>query len=327
MKKTIIASAIAAAVSAPAAFADVKISGMVNPEYAIQNDDSVDFTPNTDLVISGSETLDNGMKVSFKYHQFADGAESASGIDGANEGHTSTTVGNNGSINSATYDKGNADGANGGKIADLSVTLSGDFGSISAGRLESFHEAVAQGFTNIDASHDADLENNLTSHSIGDRVNGVIAYTSPSFNGLTVSAASVSLNDADDNGSDATDIMVKYSNNGLMVFAEQFDIDGGAQATAFGASYKMGDIEVRAMQRTHETDVGVEKDATFLGAKYNMGNITLAAGKLNEDTANKDASILSVEYSLSKRTSVYAVDMNSDDTAEDQTVFGIKHTF
>jgi predicted porin len=302
---------------------------MVNPEYAIQNDDSVDFTPNTDLVISGSETLDNGMKVSFKYHQFADGAESASGIDGANEGFTSTTVGTSsgGTNTTGTYDKGNADGANGGKLADLSVTLSGDFGSISAGRMESFHEAVAQGFVNIDASHDADLENNLTSNSIGDRVNGVIAYTSPSFNGLTVSAASISLNDTDDDGSDATDIMVKYSNNGLMVFAEQFDIDGGAQATAFGASYKMGDIEVRAMQRTHETDVGVEKDATFLGAKYNMGNITLAAGKLNEDTANQDATILSAEYSLSKRTSVYAVDMNSDATTEDQTVFGIKHTF
>jgi predicted porin len=299
---------------------------MVNPEYAIQNNDSVDFTPNTDLVISGSETLDNGMKVSFKYHQFADGAESASGIDGANEGHEDATA-TNGTNDSTTYSKGSVDGANGGKLADLSVTLSGDFGSISAGRMESFHDAVAQGFVNIDASHDADLENNLTSNSIGDRVNGVIAYTSPSFNGLTVSAASISLNDTDDDGSDATDIMVKYSNNGLMVFAEQFDIDGGAQATAFGASYKMGDIEVRAMQRTHETSAGVEKDATFLGAKYNMGNITLAAGKLNEDTANKDASILSVEYSLSKRTSVYAVDMNSDDTAEDQTVFGIKHTF
>jgi len=325
MKKTIIASAIAAAVSAPAAFADVTISGMVNPEYAIQNDDSVDFTPNTDLVISGSETLDNGMKVSFKYHQFADGAESASGIDGANEGFTETAA--TSTAGSSTYDKGNADGANGGKLADLSVTLSGDFGSISAGRMESFHEAVAQGFVNIDASHDADLENNLTSNSIGDRVNGAIAYTSPSFNGLTVSAASISLNDTDDDGSDATDIMVKYSNNGLMVFAEQFDIDGGAEATAFGASYKMGDIEVRAMQRTHKTAAGVEKDASFLGAKYNMGNITLAAGKLDEDTASKDASILSVEYKLSKRTSVYAVDMNSDATAEDQTVFGIKHTF
>jgi opacity protein-like surface antigen len=37
MKKTIIASAVAAAVAAPAAFADVKISGMVNPEFGFSD--------------------------------------------------------------------------------------------------------------------------------------------------------------------------------------------------------------------------------------------------------------------------------------------------
>jgi len=298
MKKTIIAAAVAASVAAPAAFADVSISGMVNPEYATQQDDSVDFTTNTDLVFKGSEDMGNGMTASFKYHLFHDGKEDASG------------TGND----------------HGGKVADTTVSIKGDFGTVTAGRMESFHEGVSQAFANIDASHDADLENTMTSSDIGDRVNGAVAYVSPSFNGLTVGVASISLNDTDNDGSDATDVMVKYSNAGLTVFAEKFDIDAGAQATAYGASYKMGDIEVRAMQRTHETAAGVEKDATFFGAKYTMGNIVLAAGTMDEDT-NGDSNILSAEYKLSKRTSAYIVDMNSDMAAEEQTVIGLKHTF
>jgi predicted porin len=265
---------------------------MVNPEYATQADDSVEFTTNTDLVFKGSEDLGNGMTASFKYHIFHDG-----------------------DVTSATATAGST----GGKVADTSVSIAGDFGTVTAGRMESFHEAVAQGFANIDASHNADLENTMTEAGIGDRVNGAVAYVSPSFNGLTVGVASISLNDADDDGSDATDVMVKYSNAGLTVFAEKFDVDGGAQAQAYGASYKMGDIEVRAMQRTHETVAGVESDATFFGAKYTMGNIVLAAGTMDEDT-NGDSTILSAEYKLGKRTSAYIVDMNSDMAAEEQTV-------
>ena len=51
MKKTIIASAIAAVVAAPAAFAEVKISGNVNMELLDQDATTGwDNSTNTDLV-------------------------------------------------------------------------------------------------------------------------------------------------------------------------------------------------------------------------------------------------------------------------------------
>jgi len=183
-----------------------------------------------------------------------------------------------------------------------------------------------QAFVNIDASHDADLENTINNASIGDRDNGSIKYMSPNMNGFSMGVQLASKNDTDDDAADVSDVMVKYSNGGITVMAEQIDVDGGAQATAFAASYKMGDIEVRALTRTHETSAGVETDTDFLGVKYNMGNIALAAGTIDDDT-NGDADIYSVAYKFSKRTSVYAVLENSDATAEDQTVIGLKHTF
>jgi predicted porin len=309
MKKTIIASAIAAAVAAPAAFAEVSISGMVNPEFidsGLTGEEGFGAV-NTDLVFTGSEDLGNGMKASFKYHLFHDG-----------ENTTATAAGNG--------------------VADTSVTISGDFGSISAGRMESFHEANVQGFLNIDASHDLDLENSINNHAMGDRINGVLAYSSPNVGGFTVSAAAAYINDATNGASgelgDFTDVMVSYSANGLTVFAERADLDFDAtddSADAIGGSYKMGDLEIRAMRRS--TDVaGVENDTDFLGARYTMGNITLAYGQIDDD-ANGDANVVSASYAMSKRTSIYMTATNSDDATaagnevDEATAFGIKHTF
>jgi predicted porin len=108
MKKTIIAAAIAASVAAPA-FAEVSISGMMNPEWVKEGSDydvsaaTVNSTTaaagtgvNTDLVITSSEDLGNGLKAGVKYHIFHDHANS--------------------------------------QVADLSASLSGDFGTIIAGR-------------------------------------------------------------------------------------------------------------------------------------------------------------------------------------------------
>ena len=62
MKKTIIAASIAAVVAAPAAFADVKISGQINQEffqtdadgYTDVTDKDLASDRNTDIVVSVS---------------------------------------------------------------------------------------------------------------------------------------------------------------------------------------------------------------------------------------------------------------------------------
>jgi predicted porin len=312
MKKTIIAAAIAASVAAPAVFADVNISGMVNPEYIDKNGSTgwADSAVNTDLVLTGSEDLGNGLTASFKYHMYHD-----TGADA---------------------------------VADTTVALKGDFGTVIAGRMESFHESVVQGFVNIDASHDLDLENGIFAHMAGDRVNSALAYVSPTVSGFHVGVASIQGYEGgqSDDFNSATDLIAVYENAGLKVFANRMTADealGGAgndvTVDAFGASYKMGDLELRAMKRNFDIDNIGDVDTTFYGAKYNMGAFTVAAGHLDDD-ANGDSSIFSVSYALSKRTSVYLTDVNHDDdfadvsaTGKDKnadisaTAIGIKHTF
>ena len=303
MKKTIVAAAIAAVVSAPA-MADVSISGFANQEFT-DKDGSTGWGAsgfNADVVIKATEDLGNGMKATAKIHQFTD---------------TDNTT--NSSLSDST----------GGNTADLSVTVSGDFGSITAGRFEPASEGVIDAFLNIDGSHDLDLEN-ATENAIG-RTNNGLAYTSPSMNGFTVSlgnfASASSTNDKDFDG--ASEIFVKYSNGPLMVMANSTEVDGGAEIQAIAASYKMGDLEVRAMERSSNSGTAgdADIDLTFIGAKYTMGNNTFAIGTADSDTNSKDTDIISVTHNLSKNTSIYIVQENVDAADSDRTTFGIAQKF
>jgi len=303
MKKTIVAAAIAAVVSAPA-MADVSISGFANQEFT-DKDGSTGWGAsgfNADVVIKATEDLGNGMKATAKIHQFTD---------------TDNTS------NSSLSDSA------GGNTADLSVTVSGDFGSITAGRFEPASEGVIDAFLNIDGSHDLDLEN-ATENAIG-RTNNGLAYTSPSMNGFTVSlgnfASASSTNDKDFDG--AQEIFVKYSNGPLMVMANSTEVDGGAEIQAIAASYKMGDLEVRAMERSSNSGTAgaADIDLTFIGAKYTMGNNTFAIGTADSDTNSKDTDIISVTHNLSKNTSIYIVQENVDAADSDRTTFGIAQKF
>jgi predicted porin len=303
MKKTIVAAAIAAVVSAPA-MADVSISGFANQEFT-DKDGSTGWGAsgfNADVVIKATEDLGNGMKATAKIHQFTD---------------------TDNSTNSSLSDSA------GGNTADLSVTVSGDFGSITAGRFEPASEGVIDAFLNIDGSHDLDLEN-ATENAIG-RTNNGLAYTSPSMNGFTVSlgnfASASSTNDKDFDG--ASEIFVKYSNGPLMVMANSTEVDGGAEIQAIAASYKMGDLEVRAMERSSNSGTAgaADIDLTFIGAKYTMGNNTFAIGTADSDTNSKDTDIISVTHNLSKNTSIYIVQENVDAADSDRTIFGIAQKF
>jgi len=320
MKKTIIAAAVAAAVAAPAAFADVSISGMVNYEYADEAqaaeaagaDTGALGNVNTDLVFSGSEDLGNGMKASWKYHTMAD--------DGALT------------------------------VADTSVSLSGDFGTIVAGRMEPFVESKADSYLDIDASHDLKVEDDRGQIS---RANQAIAYVSPNFNGLSIGVAGVSSasSGANSDDFDVVDIYASYSNAGLTVWANQATqaVSTGNKEktiTSYGAGYKMGDLEVRVAKREVENiNMNATNDddrtATGIAVKYTMGANTLAVthNKFEVDGANtgpqndNKATVMSVSHALSKRTSVYLARRSTDAQAstgrndEDQTMIGLKHTF
>jgi len=304
MKKTIIASAIAAVVAAPAAFADVTISGNVNMEILDQDASTGwDNSTNTDLVFKASEDLGNGMKAGMKYHMFHD--------DGSDS------------------------------VADTSVNLSGDFGTITAGRMETFNMAYFHGFAAGDAAHDMTLEDTTGVQGRGNAV----AYVSPSFNGLTVGLSSVIDAGAANSGTDSDDvdmqeIMVKYSNAGLTVAAGTTKHKGGSasdeEITNIAVSYTMGDLKLAVLDRSVENSDGSvntstsaegDNDLTTVSATYKMGNNTLYAGVTDSDDGQDGDWVVSLKHSLSKRTSVYVAAKNDDSDDNTDTLIGMKHSF
>jgi predicted porin len=313
MKKTIVAAAVAASFVAPVAMAEVSISGMVNPEYIDQQGTASwgSSSINTDLVIKATEDLGNGMKATAKLHRFTDTTD---------EGFCN---------NSGC---GNTDSS--GNTADMSVAISGDFGTALFGRFEPASEGVMDAFMNIDASHDLDLED--SANEIG-RSNNGIAYTLPTMNGLSLTvgnfvgldAGQTDADTASENNdfSGATEVLAKYSNGGLSVMANSTKVDNGAKHQSLAVAYKMGDFEFRVMDRNTEAANGTATDSEFYGVKYTMGANTFAAGMIDKTAANTDVSIYSASHALSKNTSVYVTILDSDAANADKTAFGIAQKF
>jgi len=329
MKKTIIASAVAAAVSAPAAFADVSISGMVNPEFSDSNATTgYAASVNTDLVFKGSEDLGNGLKASFKYHLFHD--------DGASTTLSTTTatinnVGTATTIASSQTVVSSASVAN--KVADLSVSLSGDFGTITAGRFETFNMAYFHGKADMDPSHDITLEDTLGQQG---RVNGSLAYVSPSFNGLTVGVstlmgAGMADSGTDTSNTDGSEYMVKYTNAGLELSAGKTTHKGSAadeEVVNIYAGYNMGDLKVGVLHRDVENDNGGATDnkSTTYNVAYTMGANTVSFGLLDSDDARDGDSVIALKHAMSKNVSAYIAQKNDDD-GDDTTLIGVKYGF
>jgi len=305
MKKTIIAAAVAAVVAAPAAFAEVSISGQINQEF-IDSGSDWDNDLNSDIVFKGSEDLGNGLKASFVIHRyFDDGRYGSYGSSRAQDDSKETT-------------------------ADQSISLSGDFGAIKVGRFEPYTVSAITSMMNIDASDALDLE---TSFGRG-RTNGGMQYVSPSMNGLTVGIEGFASEDSAGDDLATTTVFGQYSNAGLTIkvakesFGNGTDAAGDLDVTSIGASYKMGDLEVRVVNTDDDNGTGADIANTFYGAKYTMGANTIAVGMNDHDTANSDDKIFSVSHALSKRTSVYLVHESIDATStDDNTVIGVAHKF
>jgi predicted porin len=363
MKKTLIASAIAAVVAAPAvSFADVSISGNVIQEFVSDSDDTgtnedgLESKAAVDLVFSVSEDLGNGMSAFAKIHTLRD---------------------NGGSGN-----------------ADQVVGLKGDFGTIVAGRMEDFSEGKVAAMAATDSSDALSIEPNGT-YNTG-RAEGGIAYVSPSFNGLTFGVAGYALaNGGKTSGStqtistvsnitisggtsavvsgatsvitnmdtnnydadakfDATDIMLEYANGPLLVRVARETIDAGAtkagptgsdqETDSIGVSYKMDNITVVGYAFDVENGKGTstnDADGWMIGAKMAMGANTFGIGYSEEtdtdtwgnvETTGDDKNwMVSLDHALSKRTSITAAfeanEDGSDSTDNDRWAVGLKHVF
>jgi len=300
MKKTIIASAIAAVVAAPAAFADIKISGQITAEMNDTSGSDLALVEASDIVITGSEDLGNGMKVSFKLA---------------------------GSPDNMVAGQANAGGAIG--EDDRFVTISSDMGSLMFGRYEQIVSADGSDVANSLASSEVLSVEEKT--NAGSRGNQGVRYSSPNFNGVTVKVGGL-MDGKDSSSADttkdwaATEYQVKYSNAGLMVsYSSESDDVNSKDTDVIAVKYTMGDITVAV---TDYDTTGTASDATIVGAKYTMGNNSIAGAYVTSHgtAANEGDFILKATHSLSKSTSAW-VGFENDDNGNDTTVVGLKHAF
>jgi predicted porin len=307
---------------------------MVAPEF-LQTDaaNSDEGKVYTDLVFSGSEDLGNGLTASFKYHMFADtsGDSAIDAVGGAAITNTATgvSVGNGTNVTITQPTSSIADNDGGQRIADLTVALSGDFGTVKMGRYEALAEGVMDAFANIEGINGMDLESTT---GFAGRSNGSISYTSPTMNGLSVTLNTMEL---DGEFNNANEILVKYSNGPLTVMANSSDRDDdNVEHTGIAASYKIDNLELRAMktEMKGQGTANLNGDYTMFGAKYTMGANTIAVGMGDDETAgtNEETTLISLTHALSKNTSAYIGFKNTNPATgadTDLTIVGVSQKF
>ena len=309
MKKSLIALAIASAVSAPAfaATSNVDIYGKLH--FAVSMYDDQDDTLDQ---INGVQFSSNASRIGFKGAEDLGGGLSAiwqieSGIN---------------------IDEGNGSWAS----RNTFLGLKGDWGTVLGGKHDTPLKLVGRA---VDLFGDtiADSRNVLGGGSDA-RASNVVAYISPNFSGFNVIAAYVTdftgntttAPDADDK--DVYNLNATYSNGPLYIGGAYGD-GNGHEAAGLGshwrlaAGYTFGNFKVVGQYDSLEDDsttVGTQNgdyDAWMLGASYTMGAMVFKgnymAGEYDGvNGAEPEQWTVGMDYNLSKRTSVYALYADGD---------------
>jgi len=324
MKKTIVAAAIAAVVSAPA-MADLTVYGKAHlaatSSDSTTDNDAIDSRASR-IGFKSTEDLGNGMKA---FAQFE-------------------------------YETQVMDGKGDFAARDSFVGVSGDFGKIAAGRMASPMKGVLYGVGNVqlaDANQGNDFAqafaskasvSTITGDKLG-RTSNAIAYSN-SFNGVDLTIAcvgddtapgSVSANSTSGTGfCEHTSASIATSVAGAKLAAGTIDMEGGASANIFGVKYSAGDLTASVVYEDVDgTGAIADNDVTGLSLSYTMGNNVLSASMSTKDfagaTKDTDRMNLGFEHKMSKKTSVYVsyaeVDTGTASTTVDYTSVGITHSF
>ena len=294
MKKTILAASVAALVAAPAAFADVKIGGNVIQEFI--SDDATGNSENgltsaaaVDLVFSVSEDLGNGMSAFAKIHTLRD---------------------NGGSGN-----------------ADQVVGIKGDFGTVVAGRMESFTEGKVSAMAANDASDTLSIETNRGFKT--GRAEGALAYVSPSFNGFTFGVAGYAMNNGGAAASTTTGTISMVASTINITGTNAGQISGSVLSTPVTSiSAAASTLTTHTSNAANVTDQSANFDAIDVMVEYANGPLLVRMSRemtdsqtFNSSTA-KDQTImnLGVNYKMGDTTltgTMYEVENGDGQDAND----------
>jgi predicted porin len=294
MNNKLVAAAIAAAMAAPAAYADATVYGQLKLHIDSTGGTGGESmsTSGSRLGFKGSEDLGNGMKAVFKLEY---------GLDFEDPG-LSTLATPVGTV------------ATGGDAAGITsrsqyVGLAGNFGTFMFGKREtnfllSTSKLDLFGDTMADYNNVVGFSESGTM-SAGSRPNNAIHYVSPTFSGLSVSAGLYG-DDTELNGN-GYDIAAVYKNGGIHAsIAHAQDETDNSDATRIGLGYKMDAFKVNLIWEDANGN-----DAWQLQGAYAMGNNTLKAAYGDNDAAG-DSWVIGLDHKMSKRTKAYVLYADSD---------------
>ncbi|MDO9006950.1 MAG: porin [Thiobacillus sp.] len=317
MKKSLIALAVASAVSAPAfaATANVDIYGRMafSVDYVDTNDligDGADVVTGRDNVsrfgIKGTEDLGNGLAAIWQVETQLN----------ANTGSSSS----------------NSFG-----LRNTFVGLSSkSLGTVILGRHDTPYKMATASldvFADTAGDYNTIIGSTGSAQSIYDvRANQTIAYMSPTWTGFSFAAAYVEVKAneqlvaaANDN-TQAYSLMGKYVNGPIFASLayETFSgaAGGGSTVTAeteafkAGLGVKLGALQLGAVYEMIDSDAAAsvnERDAYYMNAMYSIGAVDLKAAygmaKDGESAASTemDYYVVGADYNLSKRTKLFGL--------------------
>lgn len=307
MKKSIIALAVAGALTAPmVAQADATLYGSLRLALNKTDDRKLDMTDNVSRIgIKGSSELFNGNKAIFQFEQ---------------------------AVNTADGGWGSA------RLSSIGIT--GDFGTVNFGRMWSpfalwtvlpFH--LGENTASIrTAGYTTGLAAGSNTSGYIHRLPQVLAYISPNMNGLQIAAA-VAANDSsndyvfgqttatpaastDTDNVDIAHVAAKYTSGGLFVSASWVDVEAlDEQHVSLGATYTMDNVKVGARYGT--TDNGgsaADTDQWSVVGQYTMGNTKFQAAYTDDEnlTGGQEVWSLEVQQQLGKQARAFAAIINDN---------------
>lgn len=311
MKKTLIALAAVAATSAAFAQSSVTLYGVA--DAAIVKTTGVDAAfsssggmnnGNSRWGVRGTEDLGGGLKAGFNFEaslSLADGSVNQSG-------------GNY--FSRAAY-----------------MNLMGGFGEVRLGRSlnPSFFALAAWELTST-ANYSvvgSQFNSGVSTVLGGTRNSNQIAYTTPSFGG--VSATLGYILKGNNGGNAKTDLNVIYRGGPLAVALGYNKVSGSDDNVHIGANYDFGGFKVAGAYIDPADTTAVDSKGFAIGASTTLGPVALTLD-IARDTGFKDTNLLvEVKYPLSKRTFTYVAFLRDGKgkAIDDVNNFsvGIRHNF
>ena len=336
MKKHLIAAAVAATFAVPAV-AQVTVYGRLDAGYSSYNastaaGDQAGVGYNADstsrLGFRGSEDLGGGLKASFVLE--------------------ASIAGNGGSMNNTT-DVSTAQSSSFSAFQRAQfLALSGGFGELRIGLINSLNKDINDGFNPGGASNVTGKLTNVLTDGIAVKTRGAsrdnaIAYTSPSFSGLTVTAAALRQEDDTVKTGTGTEVGLNFKQGKFAAAVAQRSVKGTSpydtDNTSFGASFDAGVATFLVSYAKVETESATTRtdEATEFGVRIPLGSISAFAsvtdGETKTITAGSaetlSASQYGVRYTLSKRTYAYAIRGEAEIGTEKASQFavGLVHSF